>query len=572
VATPPTFVQGAETAWSTSTTPKSSPSFDDLIADILVSLGGAADGGSTAVVPTLSGETFAALESVGTAATSARIDVRAATVASAGTGDVVSEALTGTANLFGANVLTFRGSDGVGAHVSTNGAAGGPSQVITTTQDNSAIAVITVDWNAVDGTTRTWRTVNGITPTAGNGLELSYFRDSINYAVYVAYYSDAGAAGAKTVGLSAPVGQKYTIAAIEIKGSTATAASAGTPQRSLPRSLGPKAVGPLFFAPFRSSADVVTLTALSGSDSATASETSDVQATVPGSDSSIASEAGTVSATLPGSDTGTESEAGTVSAAVPGSDSGATAEAGTASVTATGSDTGASSEAGIASVTASSSDTGTASDASQLTVIPPDGSDSGSGTEGGSVAMSGSGSDATAVTDAGLVAATVPGSDSATATDNGSVVDLGGLTPVSDSDSAAVTESGTVVDLTPPTPPVDTGGGGMIDETSIYGEFRALTGADMAVAYEFSVVTDLTVYEPQPVPGPKIKLPSKRSPLVVVGGEEYATASETAALWKSFATADGGRMSEAAVLQVFDPADEAEVEAMIARDLGMSGL
>lgn len=221
MATPPTFVQKAETAWGTTTTPKSTTSFDDLVGDILVSLGGAAGGEQTAVIPTLTGETFTGLESVGTALATARADGRVATVASAGTGDVVSEAASGTTVKFGANVLTFRDSDGVGAHSSVNGGSGAPSRTITTTQDNSAIAVISVDWNAVDGTTRTWRTVNGITPTVGNGLELTYFRDSVAYTVYVAYYSDAGTAGSKTVGLTAPVGQTYSVVAIEIKGTTA---------------------------------------------------------------------------------------------------------------------------------------------------------------------------------------------------------------------------------------------------------------------------------------------------------------------------------------------------------------
>jgi hypothetical protein len=223
LATPPTFVQEAETAWGTTATPKSTTAFDDLIGDILVSLGGAAGGEQTAVIPTLTGETFTGLESVGTASTTARADGRAATVASAGTGDVVSEAASGTTVKFGANVLTFRGSDGVGAHTSVNGGSGGPSLALTTLQDNSAIAVISVDWNAVDGTTRTWRTVNGITPTVGNGLELTYFRDSVAYTVYVAYYSDAGTAGSKTVGLSAPVGQIFSTVAIEVKGTTAAA-------------------------------------------------------------------------------------------------------------------------------------------------------------------------------------------------------------------------------------------------------------------------------------------------------------------------------------------------------------
>jgi hypothetical protein len=40
---------------------------------------------------------------------------------------------------------------------------------------------------------------------------------------YVAYYPDAGAAGVKTVGLSAPSTMRYVICAVEIKGAAAAA-------------------------------------------------------------------------------------------------------------------------------------------------------------------------------------------------------------------------------------------------------------------------------------------------------------------------------------------------------------
>jgi len=126
----------------------------------------------------------------------------------------------GSSKLFIGTALLFRGSDGVGAAASTNNGtgSGAPSLDITTLQDNSAIVVVVCDWNAVDGASRTWRTVNGITPTSGNGLERSYMFDSVRMTYYVAYYSDVGTAGLKTVGISAPGGQRYVIGAIEVKG------------------------------------------------------------------------------------------------------------------------------------------------------------------------------------------------------------------------------------------------------------------------------------------------------------------------------------------------------------------
>lgn len=210
----PTFVQEAETAFNSSTTPKSTSAFSTLTGDILVSLGIAGDGNTTAVTPTLTGETFTSQENLGTSGASSRVHAFTAVIASGGVSETVSVARSGNVNFFGANVLTFRGSDGVGAAESAQIAAGTTASTlaITTTQDNSAIAVAVADWNAGSGVGRTWRTVNGSAPT-----ELTFFSDGSNYGVYIAYYADAGSAGAQTVGLTVPT-MRWTIAAIEIKG------------------------------------------------------------------------------------------------------------------------------------------------------------------------------------------------------------------------------------------------------------------------------------------------------------------------------------------------------------------
>src|SRR5262249_15528722 len=122
-----------------------------------------------------------------------------------------------TAN-YGDIAVRFFGSTGAGASNKSQSASGAPSVSLTTQQDNSAIVAIVGDWNAVDGSTRTWRTITGFTPTAGNGQELVYNRTAGDYAVYVAYWPDAGTAGAKTVGLSAPSTLKYNLLAVEVKG------------------------------------------------------------------------------------------------------------------------------------------------------------------------------------------------------------------------------------------------------------------------------------------------------------------------------------------------------------------
>jgi hypothetical protein len=227
----PTFVQEAETVFNTSTTPKTTATITSTaVGDVLVSLACAENGNATALAPTLSGETWVAQEEGGVSGVSCEIDARTCIIASSGSSETVSVAATGAgSDWWGANVLQFTGSDGVGAAESAFAGSGAPSLAITTTQDNSAIAVVVADFNAVDGASRTWRAVNGTTPTAANGFERTYFRDASHYTLYIAYYPDAGTAGAKTVGLTAPTGQTYSIAAIEVKGTAA--GGAPTPKK-----------------------------------------------------------------------------------------------------------------------------------------------------------------------------------------------------------------------------------------------------------------------------------------------------------------------------------------------------
>lgn len=114
---------------------------------------------------------------------------------------------------FGCNVIRFSGSNGVGDSNIATGASGNPSVSLTTTQDNSAIVVICTDWNANSGTQTFTSNFSG-TPAALT----DYPGDASHYGVAIAYFPDAGAAGSKTVGMSAPTGQKWTIIAIEVKG------------------------------------------------------------------------------------------------------------------------------------------------------------------------------------------------------------------------------------------------------------------------------------------------------------------------------------------------------------------
>lgn len=118
---------------------------------------------------------------------------------------------------FGGNVVRFSGSDGVGESNIATGTSGSPSVSLTTTQANSAIVVMCGDWNAVSGTQTFTNNFSG-TATALT----DYPGDNARYGVAMAYFADAGAIGSKTVGMSAPTGQKWTIIAVEVKGSAGT--------------------------------------------------------------------------------------------------------------------------------------------------------------------------------------------------------------------------------------------------------------------------------------------------------------------------------------------------------------
>jgi hypothetical protein len=211
--TPPTFVAEYETDWTATTTPKT-VSVTVSAGDTLAIFGMTGDASFTLATPTGGGLTYTLQQSV---VVSAFGTVYLWTAPAPGSQTfTMSVTESGGSALWAYNCLRFSGSAGVGASNKTNVSGGAPSLGLTTTGANSAIVVASVDWNAVDGASRTWRSAG----TAAT--EQTYSFTTSQYAVYGAYHADSGAAGAKTVGLTAPTGQKYSIAAMEILGSSAT--------------------------------------------------------------------------------------------------------------------------------------------------------------------------------------------------------------------------------------------------------------------------------------------------------------------------------------------------------------
>lgn len=344
---PPTFVAEYETVWNTGTTPKTSTptvALDDILAT-----GAIAEGDITFTAPTATGVTFTERQIV-SVASHTEVGVWTGAITTAGS-PTLSAASSSGALWWGHNTLRFSGTDGVGASAKTN-STGAPSLSITTLHNNSAIVVFVGDWAAVDGASRTWRTVNGTTPTAANGYEKSYFFDGSHYTLYAAYYPDAGTAGAKTVGLSAPAGQTYSIVAVEIRGSSATAVS-GVDSGALTEGT---------TTLVRSSSVV---------DSGTLTDSSATSATVPATDTASMAESSALAQSLTVSDSASAAETAALAQSSSVTDSAALTETSVLDTGATpksGTDSASLTESVTLLPAATSVDTGSLSEAAVLTV------------------------------------------------------------------------------------------------------------------------------------------------------------------------------------------------------------
>lgn len=132
-----------------------------------------------------------------------------------GAGQGGTFAVTATFSGDGAGGLGVRRYDqiaAIGADAVGNAAGpAAPALVITTTAANSIVDVIAGDHATVDGAARAWRTAD-----AGALVEDTYWRTNFENASYAGHHPDAGSAGAKTVGLTAPANTRYSIAAVEL--------------------------------------------------------------------------------------------------------------------------------------------------------------------------------------------------------------------------------------------------------------------------------------------------------------------------------------------------------------------
>jgi hypothetical protein len=144
---------------------------------------------------------------------------------SANTAATITVAATGGSTKYDLIAYVWDGSTsaGIGNTAKANSTtSAAPACSITTTAANSALCCAIGDFNASAITTRTWRTINGVTPTSGNLLETEAVTSAGSYTAWSAYWTDAGAAGATTTGMTAPATQAYSIVSAEILPLTST--------------------------------------------------------------------------------------------------------------------------------------------------------------------------------------------------------------------------------------------------------------------------------------------------------------------------------------------------------------
>lgn len=224
MATPPTRVLSVTPVdgWTSTSRPRVSPAFDVQAGDLLVYTAFSEDSSVAITAPTWTGAEAWTLRQSIVVANYCTAYLYTCAVTATQTGVTVSATKSVSHGQFSFIVSVWRNHGGVGVSGKAN-TTGAPSLVLNT-QANSAIVMGNSDWNAVDGSSRTWRTVNGspITESSYGG------QAGVSYTAYTGYTLDAGAAGNKTVGLTAPTGQKYSIVGIEILGSEAV-----TPTRFL---------------------------------------------------------------------------------------------------------------------------------------------------------------------------------------------------------------------------------------------------------------------------------------------------------------------------------------------------
>lgn len=214
MATAPTFISHVESVWNTITATKT-VSLVVQTGDVMV-VGCVFEGsGDTFNVPTNDGAalTWTQAQIDNTTVNITRLGAWTATADSNRTIIVTGHPANGTTTRWGMYGRVWRGSVGVGnSNIAVNDTTANFSVGVTTTQDNSALDLVSGDWAEIVGA----RTA--LTSGVGTFTEETSVDVAGVYFVETGFWADVGVTGAKTVGFSAPAGQTWSGIAVEIKG------------------------------------------------------------------------------------------------------------------------------------------------------------------------------------------------------------------------------------------------------------------------------------------------------------------------------------------------------------------
>jgi hypothetical protein len=220
----PTFVSETETAWAVNTAiTRVTASISVQTGDVLVAcmMGTPATNMGT-FTASGGGIIWTTQRTVGTGA-QALVTVATATASSTTSFTVTATRTSASSSGWGMVAMVFRAVQALGVNVGATGSSAAPTVNITTTAANSALVVANFDASTTDGAGRVWRS------NAGALSETTYNKILASGEAYAGYHADAGAAGTYAVGLSAPAGQNYSIAALELQGVTGAATKAPPP-------------------------------------------------------------------------------------------------------------------------------------------------------------------------------------------------------------------------------------------------------------------------------------------------------------------------------------------------------
>lgn len=209
----PTFVAAYNSASYTTTDTPKTVSVTTQAGDLLVVYAGTPDSTCTVNAPSGNGISFTEQQSFFVSG-NCSVHLWTGIDSTGGTNWTLTCTRAGSTLMWGFTCVVFRNSAGFGATNGISNQNGSPTLSLTTAA-NSAVVAFNADWLA-NGNSRTWKEVNGVTPSVGNGLELTYAWDSVNYTAYGAYYNDTGSAGSNAYGLLLPSPQQYTIVLMEV--------------------------------------------------------------------------------------------------------------------------------------------------------------------------------------------------------------------------------------------------------------------------------------------------------------------------------------------------------------------